>query len=222
MEPTFWHARWNAQQIGFHRDTVNPYLARWWSSLEVPASARVLVPLCGKSRDLRWLQQRGHTVVGVELSGVACRAFFSETELPHTVEDHGPYQRWVGTGEAAGIELLQGDFFAAPVELIGQVDAVYDRASLIALPPALRAKHVARLSALLPSGAPGLLVSLDYPQDEKKGPPFSVPMAEVNARLRDAFEVELLEDVDLLAQPDAPNRWGLSALSEQAYQLRRR
>ena len=54
------------------------------------------------------------------------------------------------------------------------VDGYYDRAALVALPPEMRARYVAHVAALLPSGARGLLVSFEYLPAEG-GPPFSVP-----------------------------------------------
>ena len=221
MEASFWHARWQSQQIGFHQATVNENLARWWPTLGVPSDARVLVPLCGKSVDLLWLRQQGHSVVGVELAESACRGFFEENALPFRVEQAGAYVRWLGEGAADGIIVLQGDFFAAPADVIGPVSALYDRAALIALPPPMRELHCAQLAALLPTGARGLLVTIAYPQSEKAGPPFSVPTSEVHERLDADFSVESVHEADQLATPDAPNRWGLTALSELVHALTR-
>src|SRR5204863_4627370 len=94
---------------------------------------RVLVPLCGKSKDLAWLQQRGHAVVGVELSPIAAKAFFDEQALPFTVEPDGPFARHRGT--TAAIEIFVGDFFAFDAARAGAVTGYYDRAALVALPP---------------------------------------------------------------------------------------
>ena len=55
MDPDFWHARWEANQIGFHRDEINVYLERYWPALGLDPGSRVLAPLCGKSLDMVWL-----------------------------------------------------------------------------------------------------------------------------------------------------------------------
>ena len=83
--PTFWHDRWTTGQLGFHEGRPNAHLTRWWPTLGLAANARVLVPLCGKSKDLAWLLAQGHTVVGVELSPIACAAFFAEQGLEPTI-----------------------------------------------------------------------------------------------------------------------------------------
>lgn len=170
MHPDFWHARWREGRIGFHEGTVNAYLRRFW---DVDPAARVLVPLCGKTHDLHWLAARGHHVTGVELSALACEAVFAEHGLRPIVSEDGAFV----THAAGGLEVLQGDFFA----LRGAWDALWDRAALIALPPELRPRYVAHLRSLLRPGARGLIVTLDYPQEEREGPPFSVPADEVRA-----------------------------------------
>ncbi len=221
MEPQFWHARWQSDRIGFHQSAPNAHLQRWWPTLGLTAGARVLVPLCGKSADMRWLHDEGYGVVGVELSELACAAFFEEQSLPYAVATHGDYKVFRGEGAGEGLSVIQGDFFACPAELVGPVEAVFDRASLIALPPELRPAHARQLARLLPAGAPGLLVTIAYPQDEKQGPPFSVPTPAVRALLEPDFAVSAVADLDALQGPDAANRWGLSELREQVHTLRR-
>ncbi len=138
MDPSFWHARWQANQIGFHEGRPNSYLERFADRL--PAGARVLVPLCGKANDLAYLASRGHTVIGVELVEAAVAAFFAEHDLAPTrapLADHVAYQ-------AGEITVLAGDWFATTAALLGDVDAIYDRAALIALPPELRRRYVAQ------------------------------------------------------------------------------
>jgi len=221
MEASFWESRWTTERIGFHLGDTNPNLARWWPELHILTESRVLVPLCGKSLDLLWLHRRGHRVIGVELSAKACAAFFAENDLAFRQEVKGEHTRWIGVGDAEGLELLQGDFFHAPAELIGRVDALYDRASLIALPPALRPKHTAQLGKLLPTGARGLMITITYPQAEKAGPPFSVPTDELTERLASDFSVDALQTTDLLEAPEAANRWGLSSLIEVVHSVTR-
>ena len=69
-----WQQSWRDRKTDFHQKIVSPHLVRFWSSLGLAASDRVFVPLCGKSLDLLWLAQQGHTVIGVELSPLAARA----------------------------------------------------------------------------------------------------------------------------------------------------
>ncbi|HMT81543.1 MAG TPA: thiopurine S-methyltransferase, partial [Azonexus sp.] len=66
-----WQQSWRDREIAFHQNVVNPHLVKFWQNLRLTAADRVFVPLCGKSLDLRWLADQGHTVVGVELSPLA-------------------------------------------------------------------------------------------------------------------------------------------------------
>jgi len=109
MQPEFWHKKWESNQIGFHQPEVNPYLQRHWPDLAIPAQARVLVPLCGKSLDLLWLAGRGHRVLGVELSEKAVEDFFREQQLQPQVSEQGDFKVY----RADAIELWCGDFFFA-------------------------------------------------------------------------------------------------------------
>lgn len=198
MEPAFWRARWASGQLGFHEGRPNALLARHAGALG--EGRRVLVPLCGKAHDLAFLAERGHQVVGVELVEDAVRAFFAERGVTPEVAPRGPF-----TAYAAGaITLLAGDVFAATPALLGGVDALYDRAALIALPPEVRPRYAAHLGALLPAGATGLLVTLEYDPALRAGPPFAVPPDEVRA-LYAARAPEALEAVEAQVRtPGAP------------------
>ena len=44
----------------------------------------ILVPLCGKSKDLIWLQKHFHQVIGVELVPQAVKVFFEENQITPT------------------------------------------------------------------------------------------------------------------------------------------
>lgn len=218
MKPDFWHQRWQRGEIGWHADEFNRHLTEHWPRLGAPAGGRVLVPLCGKSLDMLWLAGQGHRVLGVELSDIAAAAFFGENGLTPSIEDEPPFRRY----RVDELELLAGDFFDLTPALADGVTAVYDRASLIALPPEMRRAYAERLAALLASGVPSLLVTLDYDQSRMQGPPFAVCADEVQALLDPFFEIESVADVDILAESPRFAERGLERLREHVYRLRRR
>jgi len=210
MNPDFWESRWREGQIGFHEGAPNAFLSEHVAKLG--ASRRVLVPLCGKSEDLAFLAARGHAVVGVELVEDAVRAFFAEHGLTPTVTPHGAL-----TGYSHGpITLLAGDFFATTRELLGPVDALYDRAALIALPEPMRARYVEHLRALLPAGADGLVITVEYPQEAMEGPPFSVPEAELRRHFQ-GLSIDLIDQAR--AEGGRLGAMGEAAVT-RAYQVR--
>ncbi len=218
MHEEFWQARWARNEIGFHRSEVNPALQEYWPALQLTAPSEVLVPLCGKSLDMPWLAAQGHAVLGVELAERAVQDFFAEQQLVAQVGADGALRRY----QAQGIAVLQGDFFAVTPAQTAGCAGYYDRAALIALPPEMRRRYVAHLQALLPSGCHGLLVTIDYPQEQKDGPPFAVGDAEVRELYGEGWKVELLEDTDVLADNAKFGAQAVTQLRQRVYRLLRR
>jgi thiopurine S-methyltransferase len=218
MDPDFWHQRWREGRIGFHQDRPTPLLLEHWPALALAPGSRVFVPLAGKSLDLVWLAAQGHRVLGVELSPVAVEQFFAGHGLTPQVHD-SRYGRHYRAGD---IELLCGDVFGLDAEALAGCAAVYDRAALIALPPELRRRYVRELHAQLPAGCRGVLITLEYPEHEKQGPPFTVPEAEVRELYGRDWEVATLERRDILAQQPAFAAEGVSTLETVVYRLARK
>lgn len=218
MTPEFWQQRWEHGEIGWHRAEINRHLAEHWPTLNAAPGCRVLVPLCGKSRDLLWLAAHGHRVIGVELSPIAAQDFIAEHGLTATRTQSPPFER-VTCDE---IELLIGDFFALMPAHLGTIGAIYDRAALIALPPDLRQRYAAHLAALVPSGAVSLLISMDYDQNCMNGPPFAVNAAEIAQLFGDHFHIAQVGDHDVLDDEPQLRARGLNRLTEHVFFLTRR
>lgn len=218
MDHDFWQSRWAANEIGFHQTEINPHLQNYWPGLHVAANGCVFVPLCGKSRDMLWLAAQGQAVLGVEISPIAVRDFFTDNRLTPTITQDADFTVY----RSAEITLLQGDYFALSATQLENVSAVYDRASLIALPPALRSRYARHMAALLRPEIPILLVTLDYPQSEMSGPPFAVSSAEVSSLFAADFVITPLGGQDILAENPGFQARGLTRLHEQAYRLVRR
>ena len=134
MDRDFWLERWQANEIGFHQGSVNPYLIKHFGKLELTADERVLVPLCGKSQDMAWLAAQGVQVLGVELAQKAVQDYFAEEGLAPEVKEKESFVCY----QAGGVELWCGDIFALTAEHVADCRGWYDRAALIALPPAKR------------------------------------------------------------------------------------
>lgn len=216
MNPDFWHQRWAENKIGFHQSEPTPLLLKHWPALAVPQGARVFVPLAGKSLDMVWLASQGHRVFGVELSRTAVEQFFAEHELQPEVEEsrYGRHYR------AGPIEIVCGDAFALDTEILGDCEAVFDRAALIALPPDLRKRYADELYARLHGGCRGLLITLEYPQHEKDGPPFSVSEGEVHALYARDWRITLAERRPI-PRDHAGYVEGVSRLDTAVYVLQR-
>ncbi|MCO4203215.1 thiopurine S-methyltransferase [Aeromonas taiwanensis] len=214
MEAAFWHQKWKENRIGFHQADFNRWLQSWWSAQQ--GDEPVLVPLCGKSRDMLWLREQGHPVDGFELSELAVTQFFAENSLSAETSEQGPYQ----CHQHDHLRIYQGDFFAAP-ELGRRYRLVYDRAALIALPTAMRRQYAALMSRLVEARGQVLLVTLEYQPEQQLQPPFSVGEMEVRTLFERDFSVEVLGRA---AELDHPRVLAgqLSYFDEVAYRLIRR
>ncbi len=159
-----WIERWREGRIGWHEPVGNSMLRKHWCA----AGRRVIVPLCGKSYDLIWLEQQGNEVVGVELSELAIRAFFEENGISYTVHDA---DMPAFAADDCQITIFCGDYLAFTAD---SFDAYFDRGALVALPGDVRPGYAEHTRALLAADAEILIITLEYDQDVVDGPPFSV------------------------------------------------
>lgn len=213
MKPEFWHDIWSKGHIGFHQHDFNKHMQSFVSSLGVKPGGHIFVPLCGKSLDMMWLSEQGYRVTGVEISKRAVEDFFAENKLPFEVTRLDGAQLY----SAENIAIYCADFFDVTMKHTPKIDAVYDRASLIALPLAMRSAYVNRLSDLIATGTRSLLVTLDYPDQQMSGPPFSVTPAEVESLYGTQYTIENIHSEDCLANQPRFQKMGLTRLDEHVF-----
>ena len=209
---TFWHNRWQTQQIGWHRDAYNDLLTKHWERIGSNKGDEVLVPLCGKSLDMLWFASQGYTVVGLEMVEEAIQAFFDENKLDVVRETM--HEQIHHTSEP--FTIIEGDFFNLKAGLT-QADAWYDRAAMIAIPPTMREAYVEQIRQLTKPNAVGLLITFTYPQKEMEGLPFSLSDNDVKELFSNGFEVECLEQIDLTDEKDR----GLSQVKSSVFRIKR-
>lgn len=226
MEIDFWLERWHNDEIGFHKDQINPYLAYFYGEKGPPVEQRknlkVFVPLCGKSKDMLWLSQNGYSVFAVECSERAVKDFFEENALNYRHAEKGQHALYMSSDQDAVIEIFQGDFFALQQKDLSAVTDVYDRASLIALPLDMRKLYAEKMAELQKPGMRTLLVTLTYDQSEMKGPPFSVSEQNVRELYAENFNIEKLCFKDIIDDEPRMKQRGLSSLIETVYKLTRK
>ena len=217
MKADFWHERWEKGEIGFHQQDFNRHMLAFTGLLGLSPGAHILVPLCGKSLDMLWLARQGYRVTGIEISERAARDFFVENRLAYEL-DRNP---GVVSYRGEQVSILCMDFFTVESTHLPRIEAVFDRASLIALPPKMRAAYAGYLAGLLDPGTRALLVTLEYPQEEMRGPPFSVTFAEVQQLFGLHFAIEHLYSEDCLAREPRFRKKGLTRLEEHVFLLQK-
>lgn len=212
METEFWHQCWQQQRIGFHQHEVHPLLPVLVSQLNWDKSGAIFAPLSGKSLDLWWMSQFGK-VIGAELSLLACQQFYQQQEQQFVVSMQAGFQRFCHTQ----VDIWQGDYFALTPNQLGDIGLIYDRAALIALPAQMRVDYVRQLRRLCKGPVSLLLLTLEYPQHEMSGPPFSVTEQEVRHLFEFAFSVQLVALRNLTGRPFAQRQFKVSNLIEKAF-----
>jgi len=218
MNRDFWISKWKKGETGFHQDEINPYLKEFLPELGLKKGDLIFVPLCGKSRDMLWLSEEGYPLLGVELSSLACEAFFNERGIEPEYEVWGPFSKY----RSREVSLLCGDFFDLGAGDLKDVKAVYDRASLIALPPEMRERYAAHLKKNLPSNVPILLITLSYPEGEMEGPPFSVTAEEVDKHYSHEFHISDVVSREIIGEEPLFQSRGLTSLVERVFILKPR
>jgi len=187
MQTNFWQQRWKDNEIRFHEPEANAFLVDHLTGLNLTSGSRVLVPLCGKTLDIHWLLGRGYRVVGAELSKLAIDALFEEMEVIPCITRVGELLHY----RAESIDIFVGDIFDLNAELLGPVQAIYDRGALVALPEDIRQRYVSHL-LLISDAAPQLLITYQYNQQLLAGPPFSLGEAILSDYYRASYQLSCL------------------------------
>lgn len=203
MSADLWLQAWREGRTGWHRDEVHPDLVRFEAQILSGGPHRVLVPLCGRSRDVAWLAARGHAVVGVELAEQGVEGLFADASVTPRVDEIDRFARYRAEIGHGTVTVLRGDWFATTPEILGRFDRAWDRAALVAVAADQREAYVARVRALLAPSARVLLNVFEYDTTRLQGPPFSIPEAAVRA-LFAGFDVEQLDRRDTAAELKRP------------------
>jgi len=188
MEASFWHSKWQRGEIAFHQSQANPLLVAHFEKLDLPKGSRVFLPLCGKTLDIAWLLAGGYRVVGAELSEIAIDELFESLGLQPKITKVGALIHY----SADNIDLFVGNIFDLTAEYLGPVNAIYDRAAIVALPADTRKQYASHLLNIT-QAAPQLVIAYEYDQSLVDGPPFSVSGQELKQHYGATYELAALE-----------------------------
>jgi len=184
-----WLKIWETGDTKFHSAKITPELIKYLPKTRIKPGECVLVPLCGKSKDMFWLAEQGYQVIGVELSSKACEEFFIDHGLQPQITKEKRFIKY----HYQNITLLCGDFFDLKNEDIPDIKLIYDWKALIALPPKIQKKYVAHLMHCVDNQADMLLLSIDSP-DKINGAPYPITPQEINKLFSHYFMIQLLEN----------------------------
>lgn len=209
----FWKQVWREGVIPFHQLQFHPILSQCIQSIGLNPGDNVFLPLCGKSLDLILLQDKGFQVFGVELSEIAVQTFFSEHQIKF---ERTKLRDNLFLYQSDDLHIYQGDFFSINSGEIPHIKFLFDRGSLVALPPPLRQRYAQKLNELKRDhGFHHLLITAEYDQNKMQGPPFSVPEAEVRKLFSFYSNFEVLEEYSTEANPEIKKK-GLDEIQRKA------
>lgn len=212
MQKQQWIERWQTGKTSFHMPEPNELLIQYLSVLALQENDIIFVPLCGASIDMLYLIQQGYRVIGCELSEIACQQFFLENKLPYEKTQQANFIVY----KADNITLFCGDIFSLTSEHTGKINAIYDRAALIALPADKQNSYAAKLQELMPKLN---LFLLSVTHDSADGPPFSIS----KNKIEHIFSVAELTELSSSTQTNTVNLLldnGLVNVKEIVYHLR--
>jgi thiopurine S-methyltransferase len=211
MNSSFWLQKWEKNEIAFHKDEANPLLVKYFGELSLLKSSHVFVPLCGKTLDIPWLLSEGYRITGAELVEIAVEQLFAELGVKPNISKVGEISLY----SAKNIDIFVGNIFDVSAKTLAPVDAIYDRAALVALPKEIRTQYTAHLIEITDK-ASQLLVTYEYDQNLMEGPPFSISAEEVNQHYSDSYDVSLLASTDV-----SGGLKGISAVKENVWLLQK-
>jgi thiopurine S-methyltransferase len=80
--------------------------------------------------DISWLLSNGYRVAGAELSQLAIEQLSMDLGVQPEISAVGAVEQW----SVKNLDIFIGDILALSKKILGPVDAVYDRAALVAFP----------------------------------------------------------------------------------------
>ncbi|XP_036893898.1 thiopurine S-methyltransferase [Sturnira hondurensis] len=214
-----WQEKWVDHKIAFHQEQGHQLLKKHLDNfLKGESGLRVFFPLCGKAVEMTWFADRGHSVIGVEISELGIREFFTEQNLSYTEEliVAIPGAK-VFKSSSGNISLYCCNLFDLPRANIGKFDRIWDRGSLVAVNPGDRKRYADIMLSLMRKGFQYLLSVVSYDPTKHAGPPFYVSDAEIERLFGAACSRQCLEQVDMFEERH--RSWGIDSLVEKLYLL---
>jgi thiopurine S-methyltransferase len=214
-----WWDRWQEGRTGFHRPEADLLPTRYIHALASDTHPNekscILVSICGKSKDLIWLQSYSHQVIGVVLVSQAVDAFLGDNQITPTRSSRNPFTVY----QHVNLAFLQGNIFQMSSKHLESqpIQAILDLASLITLSGELRKNYVALLRDLVSPNTKMLLVTLTYEEGLTSGLRQSVSENETFELFAFASSSKLLGKRDIFPESSNFQKAGLRWTYEAVY-----
>lgn len=134
-----------------------------------------------------WLAEQGHEIIAIELSTIAIKAFFHENRLKPAKQRKGKFTQW----SHGRIKILCGDFFALNSDDLGEIDTVYDRAALTALPKDTRKLYVEHMQNIISDSSNVFLLTIEDFEADNTQQNYGQVDAEITSLYAEHFLIKL-------------------------------
>jgi thiopurine S-methyltransferase len=180
---------------------------------------QVLIPLCGKNVDIKWLYDEGYCVYGVDASESALQTFFNQHNIKFDYQADFLDGFALFKSKDGRINLFCGDVFRFSPRVAGcQFDVVWDRGALMNMNVPHREKYVDMMRELLLPTGRILLSTFIYDTSKWRGPPYVIMREDVRKYFARYFHVNTLTSQDGL-EPWRQEKWGIDWMKETGYML---
>ena len=187
----YWNNRWKDGDIPWHCSVPNPYILKYFDLLTNGSTEHksILIPLCGKSKDMLSFYEKGLSVIGVELSQKAVKEFFTDHNLSYTVKKFPSYDEYCN--DDGRIKIFCCEFFDFNVSCCGGelFDYLWDFRAIVAIHPELHQKYINHIHSLLKPSGKGLLECFEYEFLDPVRPPVSISKEKLTHAMKGLFEV---------------------------------
>ncbi|KAL4229725.1 hypothetical protein ACF0H5_010113 [Mactra antiquata] len=190
-----WIESWSSGDTGFHMTFTDPFLDKNEADIFGGKTKSIFAPLCGKSLDMLWMYNKGHSVCGVDIAEQAVQEFFDENNIEKNidkVDNIGVLYK----SKDERIKLYVADLFDMLPSVCGQFDVIWDSKSLVAINVADHNLYRDVLLGLMKPDSLYYLNTLDYDSKVWPGPPHSLPDEKVMELYGDRCTVNLMEEAD--------------------------
>lgn len=189
-----WHNSWAVGRTGWHQATVNKHLIQHMNSLtDSRPKLNILVPLCGKSIDMKYLYDLGHTVIGVELVENPVREFFLENNLEFSKINLPRINGIAYVSSDGRLQIFCCNFYDFDRDCAGQMDAIWDRCSFSAVEVKDRRKYCDVMRSLMIPGCRYVVDVLDYDSNYRDIPPYAMSLDELQQHFGSEIKVVVLD-----------------------------
>lgn len=212
----YWAKRWSKGALTWHEPDGNELLTNNLKQVlnesfpnRKAEELKVLVPLCGKAKDMYTFYQMGCTVVGVEFSAQAIKEFFDENNFCQVNSKEKPFVTSIDNK----IVLAQGDLFSFGKSLkhstyalpFPEYDIIWDRGSFEAFNIDKRQEYANFMSQFLSKDGIYLISVNDFDMAKYGGPPFSANRNDLEKVYGGKLDISMVGTRNALAM-DAPDR----------------